>query len=99
MKVQGNHPNFNAGIAERLDAARPADRKRLDDTAGAASGGDRVQLSASAKLAAAATEAAQRAPDIRADKVANAKAQLASGKLGADAGQLADALIDDLLPE
>jgi len=100
MKVEGNGPNLNAGITERLDATRAADRKRLDDTAGAtAAGGDRVQLSADAKLAAAATDAAQRAPDVRADKVAQAKAKLASGDLGADAAKLADAVIDDLLKE
>lgn len=96
MKVDRNRPNLNAELAERVDAARSAEAKR----AGAAAGGgaaDRVELSPGAKLAATAVAAATSAPDVRADKVAHAKVLVQSGELGADAGKLADALIDGML--
>jgi len=48
-------------------------------------------------LVADAVKAAQALPDVRAEAVARAKAKLESGELGADAGKLADAIIDDLL--
>jgi len=103
MKIEGNRPNPAAGIDDQLDvnrtaAAKTGDPKRLHDAAGLA-GGDTVQVSSGAKLAAAAIDAAQSAPDVRPDKVARGKALLASGQLGADSTQLADSLIDKMLEE
>jgi negative regulator of flagellin synthesis FlgM len=98
MKIQGNSPNQNAGVDNKLDVARSAAAKtqRAGDANGSPSG-DTVQLSSDAKFAAAAIDAAQQAPDVRADKVARAKQLLESGELGADAGKLADAMIDSML--
>lgn len=70
--------------AERTGAAMPP-------------GGDAVQVSDEARLRAAALKAVEDAPAIRPEAVARGKALLESGKLGADAGALADRMIDALL--
>jgi flagellar biosynthesis anti-sigma factor FlgM len=59
--------------------------------------GDRVNLSASAQLAQAAMGAVNDTADIRYDKVAKAKALLASGEIGNDPARLADAIVARLL--
>jgi negative regulator of flagellin synthesis FlgM len=64
-----------------------------------AGGADRVDVSDDARLRADALKAANDAPGIRQDKVDAAKQKLADGTLGADAGALADSLIDDLLEQ
>jgi anti-sigma28 factor (negative regulator of flagellin synthesis) len=46
-----------------------------------------------------AVQAANDVPAVRADKVEAAKKALADGSLGADAGKLADALIDHMLDD
>jgi len=46
-----------------------------------------------------AVRAANEAPDIRQDKVEQAKKALADGTLGADATKVADAIIDQMLED
>ena len=46
--------------------------------------------------ASGAVKAVHDAPAIRTDLVERMRAQLASGELGSDAGQLADSLIDSI---
>ena len=84
----------------------PADLGRVDDvkqdksssarqtSAGAAS--DSVSLSSDVKLAQAAQQAATAASAIRPDKVAQAKALLAEGKVGTDLDSLASSILDSL---
>ncbi|HET9266579.1 MAG TPA: flagellar biosynthesis anti-sigma factor FlgM [Vicinamibacterales bacterium] len=97
MKIEGNRPTHETESLTRADAKKgqqPAPNRAAD-------AGDRVDVSADAKkaqgLVADAVKAAQALPDVRAEAVARAKARLESGELGADAGKLADAIIDDLL--
>ena len=96
MKIEGNRPTHEAESLTRADAkgTKPAPNRAAD-------AGDRVDVSADAKkaqgLVADAVKAAQALPDIRAEAVARGRAKLESGELGADAGKLADAIIDDLI--
>jgi flagellar biosynthesis anti-sigma factor FlgM len=97
MKIEGNRPTHEAEPLSRTDAQKgqkPAPNRAVD-------GGDRVEVSADAKKAQGLVENAVKAvndlPDVRADAVARGRARLESGELGADAGKLADAIIDDLL--
>ena len=96
MKIEGNRPTHETESLTRADAKgqQPAPNRAAD-------AGDRVDVSADAKkaqgLVADAVKAAQALPDIRAEAVARGRAKLESGELGADAGKLADAIIDDLI--
>jgi len=96
MKIEGNRPTHETESLTRADAkgTKPAPNRAAD-------AGDRVDVSADAKkaqgLVADAVKAAQALPDIRAEAVARGRAKLESGALGADAGKLADAIIDDLI--
>ena len=97
MKIEGNRPTHEAEALARADAQKgqkPAPGR-------AAGGGDRVEVSADAQKAQGLVETAVKAvndlPDVRPEAVARGRARLESGELGADAGKLADALIDDLL--
>jgi len=96
MKVEGNAPNIStdATTTERVEVTRTHHHRHASHVDAS---GDHVQVSSDAQLAATAVDAAKQAPDIRTDKVERAKALLADGTLGQDAGKLADSLIDHLL--
>ena len=97
MKIEGNRPTHEAEALTRAEAGKgqkPAPNR-------AANAGDRVEVSADAQkaqgLVADAVKAVNDLPDIRPEAVARGRARLESGELGADAGKLADAIIDDLI--
>lgn len=96
MKIQGDRPSGvnDAGQAQQVDKAA---QQRAQQARGAADGGDRVEVSADARLLGKAVDAAAKAPEIRQDVVDRAKAKLAAGEIGNDPGRLADRLIDSLL--
>jgi anti-sigma-28 factor FlgM len=91
MKV--NHPS--------VDLSTPAGRvasdmmRPLSKRAGTANA-DAVSLSGDLRLADEAVRAAAVAGDVRPAAVANARALLASGQLGADLDRLADRIISSL---
>ena len=62
-------------------------------------GGDVVQLSDRARLAARATELAQAAPEIRQDKVDSLKARISAGTYNVSGQVVAEALIRKSLTE
>src|SRR5687767_5665388 len=104
MKIEGNRPTVDSEQLKRADAAKVQDAAKANAKATdrvAADKADRVDVSDSAKqvqgLVADAVKSAQALPDIRPEAVARGRAKLESGELGADAGKLADALINDLL--
>src|SRR4051812_49969193 len=98
MKIDGYQQT------QDTEAAEAAKRTSLDQgvkrseaaKTGAASK-DRVEVSDDAKLLAAATDAAQKSPDVRTELVERMKLKLNAGELGNDSGRLADRMIDDLL--
>ena len=96
MKIQGDRPS-GAQDAGQTQQVQKAAQQRAQDARGKAAGGDRVEVSADARLLGKAVDAANKAPEIRQDVVDRAKAKLAAGQVGNDAGRLADRLIDSLL--
>ena len=93
------HGNQGSGLPtqiERTEAGKTTERAQNQAKAAKT---DRVEVSPDAALMNSAAQAANDAPAIRADKVEAAKKALANGSLGADAGKLAEALIDHMMDE
>ncbi len=97
MKIDGNRPTQDTDATEA--AKKTALDKAVTRTTSEkiAPAGDRVEVSADAKLLAAATDAARKSPEVRTELVERMKQKLAAGELGNDSGRLADRIIDDLL--
>jgi flagellar biosynthesis anti-sigma factor FlgM len=95
MKVESHRAYLTPADLGRTEDVKPdkASSSRQTST-GAAS--DSVSLSSDAKLAQAAQQAAAGASSIRPDKVAQAKALLAEGKVGTDLDSLASSILDSL---
>jgi flagellar biosynthesis anti-sigma factor FlgM len=82
---------------DRIDAGRTSEQ--AENAAARVATTDRVEAARDVDFVNSAVQAAQDAPAIRADKVAQAKQALADGTLGADAGKLADVLINQMLDD
>ncbi|MCC7416268.1 MAG: flagellar biosynthesis anti-sigma factor FlgM [Acidobacteria bacterium] len=91
MKIQGNRPQLETPATNGTEPVRGAEQPRAGRTA--ASSNDQVRVSTQAQFVSAAMAAASDPVAIRPEEVARAKALLQDGTLGADAGRLADALI------
>lgn len=96
MKIEGDRP-YGLTDAQQTTPADRVQSGRDQSRLGGASG-DRVQVSADARLYGAAMAAAEQTPEIRQDVVERAKAKLAAGEIGNDPVRLADRIIDSLLP-
>lgn len=93
-----DHKAITSGAAALDQAERTeADKKTGKVSGGAQGGSDSVQLSSDAQLLHRALKAAAEAPETRTDRVDAARAKLAAGEIGRDAGRLADRLIDALV--
>lgn len=78
--------------ADRAEGRRPAVEKPTDR-------GDGVSVSSDAKLLAAGFDAARKAPDVRADKVARLKELVASGQYQADSRSIAERMVREDLED
>ena len=96
MRIDKNRTELDGVTTSRPEATESGQAQGADRAAQQKSG-DKVQLSNTAQVATAATQAATDAPEVRSDVVARAKALLESGELGADPERLANALIDRAL--
>jgi flagellar biosynthesis anti-sigma factor FlgM len=98
MKIENDKPNPLTGQTDPLAPAVPAGSTPASNTAPApAPTTDQLTLSAEAQLLKAAADAAAGDPAVRTELVEKMRALLADGKIGTDADQLADSLIDDVL--
>ena len=95
-RIDGNQ---GAPLSTQIDRAEAAKSTERAQNQAKASKADRVEVSSDAALMHSAVQAASDAPAVRADKVEAAKKALADGSLGADAGKLAEALIDPMLDD
>lgn len=96
MKI--NNDGLGALTNRTQDVGRtPADKAEGKSRPGGSSGNDALTLSPDAQFLQAATDAASSKPEIRQDVVDRMKKLLDEGKIGNDAGALADAIIDDVL--
>jgi flagellar biosynthesis anti-sigma factor FlgM len=98
MKIENDKPNALTGRTDSLTPPAPTAPASDAGKAAAAPGqGDQLTVSAEARLVKAAEEAASATPAVRAALVERMRALLAEGKIGHDAAQLAESLIDDVL--
>ena len=97
MKIQGNRPDEVTSTSQTQATERTRGGRSENAAPTSSEPQDRVQVSSDARLAEQAVRAAHDAPDIRADKVEQAKQKLAAGQVGNDVNRLADRLIDSLL--
>lgn len=95
-RIDGNQGTGLPTQIDRTEAGKTTERAQNQAKAAKA---DRVEVSPDAALMNSAAQAANDAPAIRADKVEAAKKALANGSLGADAGKLAEALIDHMMDD
>lgn len=100
MKIESTPLDSYRQIADRVgepttSAGDPAAKAPVTPGAPA----DRVALSGDAQRLQAAIRSAQDAPDIRQDLVERLRADLRAGKVGQDAGSIADAMLDSWLQE
>lgn len=95
MKIQGDRPS-GVHDASHLQQVEKVAQERAQQTRGV-DGGDRVEVSADARLLGRALDTASKTPDIRQDVVDRARARLEAGEIGNDPVRLADRLIDSLL--
>lgn len=94
MEIQGKTPPVSGKQAVQsvkpLDKATKAQKRSI-------SSGDRVELSAEAKLLQAAHEQVKKMPAVDADKVAQIKAQLQKGTYQPNAEKTASTMVDESL--
>ena len=96
MKIENDKPNPLTGQTDPLAPAAPTGATPASNTAAPATT-DQLTLSAEAQLLKAAADAASGDPAVRTELVEKMRALLAEGKIGTDADQLAESLIDDVL--
>src|SRR5262245_45726450 len=100
MKIDANRVTQDTEATKSTETVQKLNEKRAakSDLPGAVAT-DKVEVSADAKLMAAALKASTEASPVRADVVEAMKQKLAAGQIGNDSGRLADRIIDDLLKE
>jgi len=99
MKIDNNHPNPLAGTTDALKQTSGSGPAAAEPAGAQPPSGDQLTLSPEAQLLKTATSAANLAPEIRKEIVERMRALLERGEIGADAGRLADAIIDDVLKD
>lgn len=102
MKIQGADPNVSAlqgsqqaRATDQAAQGKAAEKAGLATPGGLESGGS-VQLSQEARDVTKIQELAKAEPEIRADVVKQAQADLAAGRLAADPMELAELISRDL---
>ena len=101
MRITGQETTHNAQRSETAGRSNEVSRTRSSegaDKSNEVSTSDRVELSSRARDIQRAREVAQRAPEVRADKVEAARRTLQSGNLNLNGQALADKLLQDALP-
>jgi flagellar biosynthesis anti-sigma factor FlgM len=99
MKIEGTSPNHETAAATtRLEQTTRTERQDRADKQ-AETGEDRVDISSDAQLMGQAVKAAEDSPNIRQDKVEQARQKLMAGEIGSDSLKLADRMIDHLLQQ
>jgi len=93
MKINGDPTGISASGIDRQSPV-PAARTQGEASGSGAIAGDRLELSGDLQTIRSAIDTAASLPDVRQDVVDRMKAMLADGTLGADAAELANAIID-----
>ncbi len=96
MKIEGDR-TYGVQDAQQTAQADRVQSGRDTRSGNSQQAGDRVEVSADARLLSSALSAAERAPEIRQDVVERARQKLEAGEIGNDPARLADRIIDSLL--
>ena len=98
MKIEGQRPGIDTAATDAAQRITTDQQNQVNRTGGRpAATGDRVEVSADAKLMSEAMKTAAATPDIRTDVVERMKQKLAAGEVGNDSGRLADSMLDSIL--
>jgi negative regulator of flagellin synthesis FlgM len=92
LGINQSYGQNRVGRGDSSDGASGTTRPTGTETTDAASA-DRVTLSDSAKLVSVATRTAQETPEVRADKVAELKAQVQAGTYQPDSKKIAEKML------
>lgn len=97
MKINDTHPISSSGVGGPA-AARPrpegAPKARTADAQPTSAPAAKVELSARSRELHEARRLADAAPDVRADKVADARSRIADGTYKVDPHQIAHRIVD-----
>ncbi|MDH5763382.1 MAG: flagellar biosynthesis anti-sigma factor FlgM [Nitrospinota bacterium] len=102
MEIPGNDIRIkNKTIQDRMDVAGKKSASQKPDAAstGQVAGGEQIALSAKAKGIQKALETVQTSPDIRSEKVAEIKNQIASNTYRVDSEALAEKILREIITE
>lgn len=102
MEIPGNDIRIkNKTVQDRMDVAgkKAAQQKSEPASASPASGGEQIALSQKAKGIQKAMETIQASPDIRSEKVAEIKSQIASNTYKIDSSALAEKILQEIITE
>ena len=102
MEIPGNEFRIkNKTVQDRMDVAgkKAAHQKSEPSSASPSSGGEQIALSAKAKGIQKALETIQTSPDIRSEKVAEIKSQIASNTYQIDSEALAEKILREIITE
>ena len=102
MEIPGNDIRIkNKTIQDRMDVAGDKSANQKSDPANAnqVSGGEQIDLSAKAKGIQKTLETVQTSPDIRSEKVAEIKSQIASNTYQVDSEALAEKILREIITE
>ena len=91
----------NKTIQDRMDVTgkKAAHQKPESSAAGQVSGGEQIALSPKAKGIQKALETVQTSPDIRSEKVAEIKGQIANNTYHVDSEALAERILQEIITE
>lgn len=102
MEIPGNDIRIkNKTVQDRMDVAgKPSANQKPDSgNTGQVSGGEQIALSAKAKGIQKALETVQTSPDVRSEKVAEIKSQIASNTYQVDSEALAEKILREIITE
>ena len=100
MEIPGNDIRIKSKtVQDRVDVGGKKAAAQQSEPTGQSSGGEQIALSAKAKGIQKALETVQASPDIRSEKVAEIKSQIANNSYRVDSGALAEKILQEILSE
>lgn len=100
MEIPGNDIRIkNKTVQDRVDVAGKKPAHQKSESAGQVPGGEQIDLSAKAKGIQKTLETVQTSPDIRSEKVAEIKNQIANNTYQVDSQALAEKILQEIITE
>ena len=100
MEIPGNDIRIkNKTVQDRVDVAGKKPAHQKSESAGQTPGGEQIDLSAKAKGIQKTLETVQTSPDIRSEKVAEIKSQIANNTYQVDSQALAEKILQEIITE